>query len=109
MEDEDQNRRRHIVEAVQAQDPTETEAWSDLDALSTQTVVDTVETFIEEIRIDGNTFSGPLLWYVVLHYGSAGEDQLVNSESFPGRFEGHLDNDTPVIDRMLVDVSSFYQ
>jgi hypothetical protein len=105
-----QHLQRRIVEAVQAQETTETNAWSDLDALSSSTVVDTVETFPEEIRIEGTTFSGPLTWYVVLRYGQDGDaDQLTTSESFPGSFEGHLENGVPIIDTMNVDVSSFYQ
>lgn len=99
-----------IAEAVQAKDTTETEAWSDLDGLSSNTAVDTVETFPEEIRTEGNTFSGPLTWYVLLRYGHEGDgDQLTTSESFPGSFEGHWEGEVAVIDRMSVDVSSFYE
>jgi hypothetical protein len=105
-----QDLQRKIVEAVQAQEMTQTEAWSDLDALSSSTVVDTFETFAEEVRIDGNTFSGPLTWYVLLRYGQDGDaDQLTTSESFPGSFEGHFEDEMPVVDKMSVDVSSFYQ
>jgi hypothetical protein len=102
-------KQRQIVEAVQAQEATETEAWSDLDALSSHTMVDTVETFPREIRISGNAFSGPLTWYVLLSYGKDEGDRLNTSESFPGSFEGHFENGRPVIDRMNVDVSSFYE
>lgn len=102
--------RRQIVEAVQDREVTTTEAWSDLDSLSSNTTVDTVETFPEEIRIEGSTFEGPLLWYVVLHYGPDDADQLISSESFPGHFEGHLNEEaSPIIDKMVVDVSGFYE
>lgn len=110
--DSDHVRRQVIVKAVLSVDPTQTEAWSDLDALSTQTVVDTIETFEAEIRIEGDndpSFFGPLLWYVILNYGPAGEGRLSTSESFPGQFEGRFEGDIAVIDRMTVDVSSFYQ
>ncbi|WNJ90922.1 hypothetical protein [Bosea sp. 685] len=109
MATENQSRQRQIAEAVQAQEVTDTEAWSALDALSGNTVVDTVETFLEEIRIDGDAFSGPLTWYVLLRYGQGNVDQLNTSESFPGGFEGHFEDGRPVIDRMSVDVSSFYE
>lgn len=110
MTQDDRALRLSIVEAVHAKEMTETEAWQDLNALSTNTMVDTVETFNDEIRIEDNMFSGPLLWYVILRYGNDEEsDQLVSSESFPGSFEGHVANGTPIIDRMVVDVSSFYE
>ncbi len=109
MTNDTQGRQRVIIEAVQAQEATETAAWSDLGTLSSNTVVNTVETFPEEIRINGDAFSGPLTWYVTLSYGKDEGDRLNTSESFPGRFEGHFENGEPVIDRMTVDVSSFYE
>ena len=82
----DDSRRQAIAKSVLSVDPTQTEAWSDLDALSTQTVVDTIETFEAEIRIEGDqdaSFSGPLIWYVLLNYGPEGDDRLTTSESLP--------------------------
>ncbi len=99
-----------IVAAVKATELTETEAWDDLSALSSVTRIDTVETFDSEIRFNGDTFKGPLTWYVTLHYGQQGtQDELVVSDSFPGSFQGRLENGVPVIEHMLADVSSFYE
>lgn len=108
----DDERRQMIVRAVLAVEPTQTEAWSDLDALSTQTIVDTIETFEAEITIEDDqdaSFSGPLIWYVLLNYGPEGDDRLTTSESFPGQFHGRFEGATAVVDRITVDVSSFYQ
>lgn len=102
--------RENIIAAVKATELTETEAWQDLSALSSNTYVDTIETFDDEVRIDGDRFEGPLTWHVTLHYGQhASEDELIISDSFPGSFEGRLEDGVPVIERMLAEVSSFYE
>ncbi|MER8709332.1 hypothetical protein NKH80_04185 [Mesorhizobium sp. M0904] len=108
MNDNTTARRQQVIEAVQAKDYQETQAWSDLDALSSSTQVDTIETFEKEIRFDGNDFQGPLTWYVVLRYGMDTADPLETSESFPGTFHGSLVDEVPVIQDMTVDTSSFY-
>lgn len=98
-----------IIAAVKATELTKTEAWQELSTLSSNTYVDTIETFDDEVRIDDDRFEGPLTWHVTLHYGQhASEDELVISESFPGSFEGRLEGDVPMIERMLAEVSSFY-
>lgn len=102
--------RENIITAVKATELTKTEAWQDLSALSSNTYVDTIETFDDEVRIDGDRFEGPLTWHVTLHYGQqVSEDELVISDSFPGTFEGRLEDGVPVIERMLAEVSSFYE
>ncbi|GLS36587.1 hypothetical protein GCM10010869_21770 [Mesorhizobium tianshanense] len=108
MDDKNRVLRRKIVEAVQAMDYQDTQARSDLDLLSTSTQIDTVETFENEIRFEGNQFQGPLTWYVVLRYGMNTDDPLETSESFPGAFHGSLVDSEPVIDDMTVDTSSFH-
>lgn len=108
MEDKTTARRQKIVQAVQAKNYQETQAWSDLDFLSASTQIDTIETFEKEIRFDGNEFQGPLTWYVVLRYGMNTDDPLETSESFPGTFHGSLVDEVPVIHDMTVDTSSFY-
>lgn len=102
--------RESILAAVKAHELTETEAWQDLSALSSNTHVDTLETFDDEVRIDGDRFEGPLTWHVTLHYGQHdSDDELIASDSFPGSFEGRVDEGVPVIERMLAKVSSFYE
>lgn len=108
MDDKNQILRRKIVEAVQMMDHHDTQAWSDLDLLSTSTLIDTVETFENEIRFDGDKFEGPLTWYVVLRYGMNTDDPLETSENFPGTFHGRVVESDPVIDDMTVDTSSFH-
>jgi hypothetical protein len=99
--------RQKIVSAVRSKDVTDTEAWHDLSALAPTPRVDSIETFEEEVQIEGQTFSGALLWYVTLTYGQP-NDVVVSSESFPGKFEGHIADGIPSIDRMTIDTSSSY-
>ncbi|MCM5554077.1 hypothetical protein [Pleomorphomonas sp. NRK KF1] len=108
MDDKDKMLRQKIVEAVQTMNYQDTQAWSDLDLLSTSTQVDTVETFEKEIRFKEDEFQGPLTWYVVLRYGMNTNDPLETSESFPGTFRGRIVDSEPVIDDMTVDTSSFH-
>lgn len=110
MTDKEEALRRSITEAVKAKEVMDTEAWTNLSLLSSDTQIDTVETFIDEIRIDGERFVGPLLWYVKLNYGQANDDDfLALSESFPGSFEGRIEDGQAVIDHMTADTSSFYE
>jgi hypothetical protein len=100
--------RRIAAEAARAQEFTETEAWDDLSVLSANTQVDTLEVFEDEIILEGERFTGPLLWHVTLHYGS-GDDAFTSSDSFPGTFEGELKDGKARITRMTADTSSFYE
>jgi hypothetical protein len=110
MEDEKQiELQRRVAQAVRVKDWTGTSAWGELDLLSSNTGVDTVETFEQEVRIHNNGFDGPITWHVTLEYGPKdGEGPLTTSESFPGTFQGHFDGEDPVVDDMTVDTSSFY-
>ncbi len=101
-------RRRAAAEAARVKEVTGTEAWNDLSLISADTQVDTVEVFEDEIVFEGARFSGPLLWHVILQYGS-GEDAFASSDSFPGTFEGEFDNGRALITRMTADTSSFYE
>jgi hypothetical protein len=102
--------REKIMAAVKEKELTETEAWQDLSALSSNTYVDTIETFDDEVRIDGERFEGPLTWHVTLHYGERdSEPELVISDSFPGSFRGRLLAGVPIVEHMLAEVSSFYE
>ena len=107
MEQDVADLRKKIVATVRKVEWADTEAWNDLSLLAPAPRVDAVETFEDEIQIDGIKFSGALLWYVTLTYGPP-DDQVVSSESFPGKFEGHIHDDGPSIDRMTIDTASFY-
>lgn len=104
-----EQKRQRIAQAVRSTDATETSAWNALDSLSSQTAVDSVEIFEQEIRIEPDHFEGPITWYVMLQYAPrAGEDSLTISESFPGTFRGHFEGGEPIVDDMTVDTASFY-
>jgi Predicted pPIWI-associating nuclease len=100
--------RKIAAEAARIKDVTSTEAWDALSNVSSNTEVDTVEIFEDEIVVNGSTFSGPLLWHVVLNYGNDA-DAFATSDSVPGTFEGLFDDGRALITRMTADTSSFYE
>jgi hypothetical protein len=93
-----------IAEAVRNIELSTMEAWSDLDRLSSNTHVEAIEIFEDEIRLTGSRFQGPINLHVTLQY----PENVTLSETFPGRFEGEWRKDRPFIDRVVVDTSSFY-
>ncbi|OCX29104.1 hypothetical protein QU42_19395 [Bradyrhizobium sp. UASWS1016] len=97
------DQRRSLAEAVRATELAGTEAWDDLDILSSNTHVEAIEVFEDEIRFDGNRIEGPINVHVTLQYS----EDVVLSESFPGRFEASWENGKPSIKRIVVDTSSF--
>jgi hypothetical protein len=97
-----------VAEAVRDVPIVDFKAWGKLDALSSQTLVDEIEVFEDEIYRDGTVLKGICNFYVVLNYGQ-GDEAISSPESFPGTFEAKLDdNGDPVILDIDVDTSSFY-
>ena len=100
--------RQAIADAVRAADKDDTEAYNELSLLSHNTVIDTIEIFEDEILIDSDGFRGPMVWHVTLNYRDEEED-IAESESFPGSFYGVFEDGVPRITRMEADTSYFYQ
>ncbi len=94
---------RDIADAVRGLEVSTTEAWSDLDLLSSHTHVEAVEVFEDEIRLSGTHFEGPVNVHVTLQYS----DDVTWSETFPGRFNGSLNGSEILIEGLQVDTSSF--
>jgi hypothetical protein len=94
---------RAVAEAVRGTELVGTEAWGDLDILSSNTHVEAIEVFEDEIRFDGSRIEGPINVHVTLQY----PEDVVLSETFPGRFEASWEKGKPSINRILVDTSSF--
>lgn len=95
---------RRIAEAVRDTELSETAAWNDLDILSSNTHVEAIEVFEDEIRTEGDSFEGPINVHVTLQY----PEDVTMSETFPGRFQGRWDGRKPVVEHVSVDTSSFY-
>jgi|ERR1700722_8695517 hypothetical protein len=96
---------RAIAAAVRTVELSTTEAWSDLDMLSSNTHIEAIEVFEDEIRQAGDgKFEGPINIHVTLQY----PENVTISETFPGRFEGDWKSDCPSIEKVAVDTSSFY-
>jgi Predicted pPIWI-associating nuclease len=95
---------RDIAAAVRGIELSQTAAWSDLDMLSSNTHIEAIEVFEDEIRADGARFVGPINVHVTLQY----PEDVTLSETFPGRFEATWKDNQPSIDKLEVDTSSFY-
>jgi|SRR5580700_4302820 hypothetical protein len=95
---------RAIADAVRQVELSTMEAWSDLDMLSSNTHIEAIEVFEDEIRERDGKFQGPINIHVTLEYA----DNVTLSDTFPGRFEGEWKQDRPLINRVAVDTSSFY-
>lgn len=97
-----------IAEAVaNVADLTPYSAWNELDALSAHTEVEAVEPLESQIFLEGNRFAGNCVVYVQLNYGDRGDSASL-SDSYPGKFRGHMDDGFVMIDDIEVDTSSFY-
>lgn len=101
--------KRSIIQAIHELDLTQTDSWDDLDALSNQTHIDSIEIDPEGIIFDSDQkFNGIFNVYVSLNYGSE-PDTSTTSEAFIGRFKGHFDSrKQPIFDKIEVDTSPFY-
>lgn len=97
-------RNRLIADAVRNLELSATKAWNDLDVLSSNTYIEAIEVFEDEIRESGGKFAGPINVHVTLQY----PEDVTLSETFPGRFEGQWKDDRPLINTVMVDTSSFY-
>lgn len=92
-----------IVDAVKGIDLSTTDAWGDLDILSTSTQIEAIEVFEDEIRGTDRYFEGPVNVHVTLEYS----DDVTLSETFPGRFSGRFVDGQIRIESLHVDTSSF--
>lgn len=99
-------RQRDVAEALRSQNLKETEAGRHLLVLSTDTHIDSLEVLEEEIILEGDNFSGPVLWHVTLSFPNPKQGPIVSSESFPGTFQGRYDDGQPCIETLDVDTSS---
>jgi hypothetical protein len=96
---------RAIAAAVRDIELSTTDAWSDLNILSSNTHIEAIEVFEDEIRqTDDGRFEGPINIHVTLQY----PENVTMSETFPGRFEGGWKGNRPSIEKVAVDTSSFY-
>ena len=95
------------------QNATSYDFWSDLDELSTQTVIHYVE--VEEVDFDpierkSIHFSGTLAFNLELRHGSQ-RDGVYSNVSIPGNFKGFIDpeHDEWSLRDVSVDTSSYYE
>ncbi len=101
---------QEVIQAVENFELTESQAWGDLDVLSTHTHVDAVEVDPAGVIIEpGDRFRGVANVYLLLQYGSDADDGFQTSEALLGKFKGHFDAaHKPVVEILSVDTSPFY-
>jgi hypothetical protein len=97
-----------IMRAVSEYDLTQSDAWADLDALSTHTYVENLEVDPEGVVIDDDRFKGIMNVYVLLQYGPSNQEGFQTSDAFRAWFDGHFQGQGAIIDRVKVDISPFY-
>jgi hypothetical protein len=98
-----------IAQVVRRQNVWHTEAGVGLRKLSPEATIDSIELLESEVLLNGDQFSGPVVWYVTLVFPDTEGGKLVSSETFPGIFLGHFENDAPVLDSLDVDFGSLSQ
>jgi hypothetical protein len=107
MSDSNHGVRKSIADALRGIEIANTEAWSELNVLSNRTIIEGIEVFEDEIKIRENAFEGLFNAHCQLSYGD-GADAFTLSETFPGRFEGHiLEGGEVDFERVMVDTSGF--
>jgi hypothetical protein len=102
--------RERIARALERYDLSSDDAWSELDQLSTHTLLEGLEVDPEGVVVDQNGhFKGVMNVYVTLQYDKDEHDGFKTSDSFLGSFEGHMEGDAPKVDSVKVDTSPFYE
>ena len=99
-----------ILSAIENFDLSSSPWWSDLDELSSRTMLEALEANPGGIfRGPAGTFEAVGSVYVTLHYGDK-RDSASMPDSFPARFIGSINPDTGdvTIEDVQIDTSSFF-
>ena len=106
---DNQQLRDAIIDAISSYPLSETEAWVDLDELSSHTEVGAIEANNEGIFTTGNNkFEATATVYVTLNYGDK-KDSFSTTDSFPAHVVGTVkDGNRISIENFSVDTSSFF-
>ena len=104
----DDNRLAAIISALEHFDIVESEGWNALDELSSRTELDSLEANPDAIFAspDGNRFQVLGNVYVTLNYGDK-RDAISMADSYPFHAIGKFKEGEALIQRLLVDTSSF--
>jgi hypothetical protein len=104
-----EDERRQIADSLTEEEIISSKAWSSLDALSSQTILDEIEVLEDEITGSRDNAEGIFNLYVVLQYNDKNKEEFTSSDTYPGRFKAHFDKEGNVeFDEIEVDTSSFY-
>jgi len=99
-----------IIAAIEGYDLTESDAWNQLDELSSHTMVEGVEPNPDGIFKKGtNEFEAVGTVYVTLTYGDKKDNASMN-DSYPIQIRGKFEDDNEItVSSVEVDTSSFYE
>lgn len=90
-------------------DPAKHDAWSDLDALSSNTRVSGVYTSEIELRPQAGGLKIQFLAKVIVEVELEYDHETGSSMSFPGIAEGYIEADGVFIEKFTVDTQKFYK
>lgn len=95
-----------VSSAIQS-DPSRFRAWDDIDAISSQTMLD--EAYCYEVVLKGDAPSARIDFraLVTVSVTPTYDREEAASMNFPGRAVGHIDQDGMSLTEFTVDVSSF--
>lgn len=100
------SQQKKIAQLIQGSDVLTGEVGRQLDILSSNTVINAIETFSDEIQIEQDKFVAPINVYVTLNYGRA-DERIEWAECFPGEIRGSLVNGDLKLDTTHIDTRSF--
>src|SRR5262245_623974 len=82
-----------VIKAVSKYNVRESNAWSDLNELSTHTQFEEMDALPEGIFERGDKFSAYATVYVTLQYGSGADEEASSSDAFPAAIDGHFEQE----------------
>ena len=101
--------RHKVASEVRSLDLSKYDDWVDIQDFAREIEQDKIEVADDEVTIEDDKVYGPMNVYVNLKQDFS-DSSLNTTEGFPGKFFGHIDRDNKVvIDRIDIDLSSFYE
>lgn len=97
---------KQIAQTLREYDLAHSEAGQLLLSLSPETKIEILEVLEDEISLEADGFSGPVVWHVTLTFPEPGSPPFVSSETLPGVFRGRFENGAPVIVSLDVELGS---
>lgn len=109
LSSEDREKLVEVIHGRDQHDLAESSGWKELAQLSSETELEDIEVFEDEIIKEDGRYVVPVNVYVTLNYHDSEGDETFH-DAFPGSVVVEVDEDgRPVIRDMSVDTSSFFE